>query len=275
MRTLCEVLFMEQPTYIISDSSQHEQDHSVFDAPAWPPALIDAIRETKHCYVVAAVDDAARMNRYGLLTLAVPDAELLTRDLLKPVRFIEVLQRPCDDDTVFTLAVRRRLVDIGWYYDFNRGVLVPVQPDTAAVERDCGGDKDLFCTTILGAFHPMLQERLKPPRRERQPRPPSNAQHHSSPPFQPYSLADLQKEEIPERRWIIDGVFSEGVHVIAGPSGGGKSYWALQLCLGVAHGAQVFSKLDVEQGEALYLSLEDDKPSTKERVEWLEADGAE
>jgi hypothetical protein len=102
----------------------------------------------------------------------------------------------------------------------------------------------------------------------------SNEPHQHPPPFQPYSLADLQKEDIPERHWVIDGRISEGVHVIAGPSGGGKSYWAFQLCLGVAHGTQVFSKFDVEQGEALYLALEDDKLGMKERAEWLEEDGA-
>jgi hypothetical protein len=93
-------------------------------------------------------------------------------------------------------------------------------------------------------------------------------------PFRPYSLADLQHEDLPERHWIIDGVLPEGVHLIAGPSGGGKSYWAFQLCLGVAHGRKVFSKFDVEQGEALYLSLEDDKLGMRERAEWLEEDGS-
>jgi hypothetical protein len=95
-----------------------------------------------------------------------------------------------------------------------------------------------------------------------------------NPHFQPYSLADLQREDLPARHVIIDGVFPEGVHVIAGPSGGGKSYWALQLCLGVAYGKPVFGGFEVEQGEALYLSLEDDKQSLKERVEWLEETSA-
>ena len=42
----------------------------------------------------------------------------------------------------------------------------------------------------------------------------------------------------------------------------------------MAHGTKAFSKFDVEQGEALYLSLEDDKLGMKERAGVLEEDGA-
>ena len=137
------------------------------DEPPWSPALIEAVQEKGHCYVVAAAEDADRMNTYGLLTFAVPMVDLLTLDILKPVKLIEVLQRPRDDDTIFALAVKRRLIEIGWYGEFNRGFLVPAQANTAVVERDCRSDRDLFATTILGAFDPSLQERLRPPRTER------------------------------------------------------------------------------------------------------------
>jgi hypothetical protein len=141
------------------------------EPPGWPPALIEAIQERGQCYLVADVADADRMTSYGLLTLAVPTVELLTLDLLKPVKRLEVLQRPREDDTVFGVAVKRRLLDIGWRGEFNRARLFEVQADTAAVERDCGGDRNLFATTILGAFDPMLIERLRPPHRERQAKP--------------------------------------------------------------------------------------------------------
>jgi hypothetical protein len=123
-------------------------------------------------------------------------------------------------------------------------------------------------------FMRALDRRLKDKLGQALPSLEAEASVPQGPPFQPYSLAELQKESIPPRHWIIDGVIPEGVHVLAGPSGGGKSFWAFQMCLGVGHGGTVFSKFEVEQGEALYLALEDDKRGTQERAEWLESDGA-
>jgi hypothetical protein len=122
---------------------------------------------------------------------------------------------------------------------------------------------------LLRALDRRLKERL------RETLPPLDAAPTAAPTFQPYSLADLQREDLPERHWIIEGIIPEGVHLVAGPVGLGKSYWALELCLSVAYGGKAFSAFDVEAGEALYLSLEDDKLGMNERVVNIQEDAAD
>ena len=82
---------------------------------------------------------------------------------------------------------------------------------------------------MLRALDKRLKDRLGQPLPSLQSDTPSQA----SSPFQPYSLADLQKEEIPERHWIIDEVMPEGVHLVAGPVGiGQKLLGATALLIG-------------------------------------------
>ncbi len=200
------------------------------DEPPWSPALIEAVQEKGHCYVVADTEDAQRMNGCGLLTLAVPAVDLLTLDILKPVKLIEVLQRPSDGDTIFGVAVRRRLLEIGWYGDFNRGFLVAVQADTAAVERDCHGDKDLFGATILGAFNPTLQERLRLPRTERK----AKAARPQGPRPSVVTMSDVKSQPV---RWLWWPYIAIGkLCMLDGDPGIGKSLLMTQIAANLSRG---------------------------------------
>jgi AAA domain len=257
------------------DKSLQGQDfpRASVDEPPWSPALIEAIHEQKHCYVVADAADGQRMNAYGLLTLAVPDVERLTRELLTPVQRIEVLQRAGEQDTVFGVAVRRRLVDLRWSGDFNRGLLLPVQPDTAAIERDCGGDKDLFATTIIGAFDPRLLERLKPPRTERKAK--TSRPQKSRPVV--VTMSDVTSEAV---QWLWWPYIAVGkVCMLDGDPGIGKTLLMTQIAASLSQG----QPLPDQQGEptlptggpqtTLLLSTEDGLADTlKPRLEAAGAD---
>ena len=81
-----------------------------------------------------------------------------------------------------------------------------------------------------------------------------------------YTAAELLHKHFPQRRDIVPGLITEGVMLLAGKSGLGKSFWALQLGLAVAHGGKAFGAIDVAQGDVLYLSLEDDAPQMQERL---------
>ena len=60
--------------------------------------------------------------------------------------------------------------------------------------------------------------------------------------------------KFPERRWAARPFFPEGLAILAGPPGSGKSYYALNLALAVAQGGKAFGTLPTERGDVLYLS---------------------
>jgi hypothetical protein len=88
-----------------------------------------------------------------------------------------------------------------------------------------------------------------------------------------YRATELLHKTFPARRWIVPGHLSEGLGVIAGKSGIGKGWWALQLGIAVAQGGKAFGEVDVAVGDVLYLSLEDDAPQMQERFARLIEEG--
>lgn len=61
----------------------------------------------------------------------------------------------------------------------------------------------------------------------------------------------------PEPRYAVPGVLAEGLNLLAGAPKLGKSWFALNVAAAVAYGGHALDKISVEQGEALYLALED------------------
>jgi RecA-family ATPase len=62
------------------------------------------------------------------------------------------------------------------------------------------------------------------------------------------------------------GHSARGFSVLAGKSKLGKSWLALNLALAVASGGTAIGSIDVEQGEVLYLALEDTKRRLQGRL---------
>ena len=61
---------------------------------------------------------------------------------------------------------------------------------------------------------------------------------------------------LPPIRFVVSGLLSQGLHVLAGAPKVGKSWLALHLCLCVAKGEPIWG-LPVTKGGALYICLED------------------
>jgi hypothetical protein len=78
---------------------------------------------------------------------------------------------------------------------------------------------------------------------------------------------DLGSKEFSPRRWVIPGLITEGFTILAGAPKAGKSWKALNLAVAVASGGMALGKIQVEQGEVLYLALEDSERRLKERLE--------
>lgn len=81
-----------------------------------------------------------------------------------------------------------------------------------------------------------------------------------------WTARDLLAADFPEPVWAIDGVLVEGVTLFAGPPKAGKSWLALGACVSVASGGKALGSIQCEQGEALYLALEDTGRRLKSRL---------
>ncbi len=80
---------------------------------------------------------------------------------------------------------------------------------------------------------------------------------------------ELLSKELPPVRYVVHGLLPEGAGTLAGPPKIGKSWWALDLSLSVRTGKPFLDHWEVEQGEVLYLALEDNERRLKKRLRKL------
>jgi hypothetical protein len=89
---------------------------------------------------------------------------------------------------------------------------------------------------------------------------------YSPPRPETQTAAALVNTELPPARWTVPDVLPEGVTLLAGKPKKGKSWLALGLCEAIAAGGVAFGTKRVEQGETLYLALEDNTRRLKKRL---------
>jgi hypothetical protein len=77
---------------------------------------------------------------------------------------------------------------------------------------------------------------------------------------------DLLNEKFPEVGPVIQGILMPGTVLLAGKPKVGKSLLALYLGISVARGGLALGSIRVEQGDVLYLSLEDHKRRLQKRL---------
>lgn len=83
------------------------------------------------------------------------------------------------------------------------------------------------------------------------------------------SAADLLAKEFPEPKFAVYGLFSEGVTIFAGKPKAGKSWCGLGIAIAVASGGLALDSLRVEQGDVLYLALEDGERRLQTRLQQI------
>jgi hypothetical protein len=81
-----------------------------------------------------------------------------------------------------------------------------------------------------------------------------------------FTAAELMTEKLPPVRWVVPDILPEGVTFLAGRPKLGKSWMVLGLGVAVATGGVALGTQRVEQGEVLYLSLEDPKRRIHNRL---------
>jgi AAA domain len=84
-------------------------------------------------------------------------------------------------------------------------------------------------------------------------------------------VEDLLNEDFPELCPVIQGILMPGTVLLAGKPKVGKSLLALYLGLSVARGGMALGSIPVEQGDVLYLSLEDHKRRLQKRLKAMMA----
>jgi hypothetical protein len=83
------------------------------------------------------------------------------------------------------------------------------------------------------------------------------------------TAADLMAADLPEVRWIVPDILPEGVIILGGKPKMGKSWLALGLGVTVASGGVALGVKPVEQGDVLYLALEDNRRRLQKRLKKL------
>jgi hypothetical protein len=81
------------------------------------------------------------------------------------------------------------------------------------------------------------------------------------------TAADLMRKEFPEPRWAVPGIFPEGMTLLVGSPKLGKSWLGLNVAVAIALGGRAVGKIPVDQGDVLYLALEDTERRLQERLE--------
>lgn len=89
--------------------------------------------------------------------------------------------------------------------------------------------------------------------------------------LQTFTASALQGMEFPPIKWIVPDLIPEGLTILAGPPKLGKSWMVLDMGCAVAEGGETLGK-ECEQGDVLYLALEDNRRRLKSRVRKLLTD---
>lgn len=83
--------------------------------------------------------------------------------------------------------------------------------------------------------------------------------------FSIISAEELQKKDLPPIRYVVVGMFPQGLSLLASPPKYGKSWFVLDLCLSVAAGTLFMNHRTVKSG-CLYLALEDSERRLQDRM---------
>lgn len=81
-----------------------------------------------------------------------------------------------------------------------------------------------------------------------------------------WSADELLAATFPAPRWAVPGLLPEGLSLLVGPPKVGKSWLALDVAVAVASGAEALGRVPCEQGDVLYLALEDTPQRLQSRL---------
>jgi AAA domain len=239
------------------EGSSWSTDHA---APLIPYGLdrLSAAREAGYAVLVEGESDCWTYWLHKIPALGLPGADMVGSTLkmehLQGINCIYIQQEPDTGGQKFTLDIKAFLDKQGYkgkLYILNLHELYQAKDanDLHKRLRAQGKDAQAFKDAIEQA---RMRAHEKPLHKERK-----------KPAIQ--RLCDLQKKELPETRWAIDPILPEGVTILAGKPKLGKSWLALAMLNAISCGGAALGQYPVEQGEVLYISLEDNDKRLKKR----------
>lgn len=89
-----------------------------------------------------------------------------------------------------------------------------------------------------------------------------------------FSAKELGQMVFPPIKWIVPGVLPEGATILAGRPKLGKSWMALDIALAVARGDYCLGDRHCQQGDVLYLALEDNRRRLQSRIDRVSVPGS-
>ncbi|MBZ9741011.1 MULTISPECIES: AAA family ATPase [unclassified Mesorhizobium] len=106
---------------------------------------------------------------------------------------------------------------------------------------------------------------VEPPCEEAAPKPRPQPANDNKPKFEPIDAETLLGMEFAPIKYVIPGFVAEGLTILGGRPKLGKSWLALDFGIAVASGGQSLGA-ECEEGDALYLALEDNKRRLQDRL---------
>ncbi len=87
------------------------------------------------------------------------------------------------------------------------------------------------------------------------------------------STTTLMAKHFDPIRWIVEGYLPEGFSVLAGRQKLGKTWLAIDIALAVACGGVAMGAIECEQGDVLYIDMENGERRIQRRIDALYPDG--
>jgi len=162
------------------------------------------------------------------------------------------------------------LVSMFAFYSQDHAQLERLFDDSALGQRPKWRNRPDYRRLTLEKTLLRLEETYTPPRKPNPPNSPNNANSPNSPnspnSTRPITAAELMNLEFEPTQWVVPGVLPEGLSLLAGKPKKGKSWMALGMCEAVAVGGVSFGTKRVDQGDTLYLALEDNTKRLQKRL---------
>jgi len=216
-------------------------------------------RSAGYLVLVEGESDCWTLWYHQFPALGVPGARMtgvLEESVLAGIDRLYMMQEPDAGGAAFVTQIAHKLA--AWWW-----------PGQAYVLRLSGAkDPNALHQQERQGFRAAFQRALK----QAQPLLIRHSEQVSAPPAgHPaiFNLPDLLSRELPPVRWAISEILPEGLTLLAGKPGLGKSRLALSLALAVAAGGMALGTQPVTQGDVLYIALEENARCLQARIRHL------
>ena len=220
-----------------------------------------AARKAGQLVLVEGESDVWTLAFHKIPALGIPGAEMvktLKPDYLEGIPRLSVIQEPDAGGASFVTNVAALLHSWQWPGHAYVVTLPAAKDPNDLHKRDWKAFPTVFQQAIEQA-RPAWTPQAAPAREETPAPSPAGLIH----------LQALLARSFSVSSWVVRDLLPVGLILLAGKPKHGKSWLALSVALSIASGGQVLGGFATEQGEVLYLALEDTERRLHERVKQL------